>query len=139
MSRRSLVVPLAAATLVVGVAGCASSPAASTSAETTSPAGSGQVIPVAASINAWGSILKQLGGTHVTETSLIINPNTDPHDYEPTPADGRVIAGSKLFVENGIGYDPWAQQSVEANPDPSRVVLDVGQLTPASAADDTTS
>jgi zinc/manganese transport system substrate-binding protein len=86
------------------------------------------VIPVAASINAWGSILKQLGGTHVTETSLIINPNTDPHDYEPTPADGRVIAGSKLFVENGIGYDPWAQQSVAANPDPSRVVLDVGQL-----------
>jgi zinc/manganese transport system substrate-binding protein len=128
MSRRSRVVPLAAATFVVCVAGCASSPAPSTSAETTSPAGSGQVIPVAASINAWGSILEQLGGTHVTETSLIINPDTDPHDYEPTPADGRVVGGSKLFVENGIGYDPWAQQSVAANPDPSRVVLDVGQL-----------
>jgi hypothetical protein len=59
-----------------------------------------EVIPVAASINAWGSILEQLGGTHAKETSLITNPDTDPHDYEPTPADGRVIAGSKLFVEN---------------------------------------
>ncbi|GAA1213152.1 metal ABC transporter solute-binding protein [Pseudonocardia alaniniphila] len=83
---------------------------------------------MAASIDAWGSILTQLGGTHVSATSLITNPNTDPHDYEPTPADGRVIAGSKLFVENGIGYDAWAQRSVEADPDPGRVVLDVGQL-----------
>jgi zinc/manganese transport system substrate-binding protein len=128
MSCRSLVVSFAAATIAVGLAGCASSPAPSTSPGTTPAAGSGHVIPVAASVNAWGSILEQLGGIHVQETSLITNPNTDPHDYEPTPADGRVIAGSMLFVENGIGYDPWAQQSVEANPDPGRLVLDVGQL-----------
>jgi hypothetical protein len=86
---------------------------------TTSPAGSGQVIPVAASINAWGSILEQLGGTHAKETSLIANPDTDPHDYEPTPADGRVIAGSKLFVENGIGTtrgpsSPWRRARTPA-------------------------
>lgn len=128
MSRLSLVVPLVAATIATGVAGCATSPAAAPPAGTVTPAGSGTVIPVAASIDAWGSILAQLGGTHVSATSLITNPNTDPHDYEPTPADGRVIAGSKLFVENGIGYDAWAQRSVEADPDPGRVVLDVGQL-----------
>ncbi|NMH78848.1 metal ABC transporter solute-binding protein, Zn/Mn family [Pseudonocardia xinjiangensis] len=128
-SRRSLVVPLAAAALAAGLAGCASSPTASAPAgATTAAGGGGQVIPVAASINTWGSILQQLGGSHVKETSLISNPNTDPHDYEPTPADSRVIAGSKLFVENGIGYDPWAQQSVAANPDPDRVDLDVGQV-----------
>jgi zinc/manganese transport system substrate-binding protein len=128
MPRRSLVVPLAAAAFAVGLAGCAFSPAPSTPAGTTTAAGSGHVIAVAASVDAWGSILEQLGGSHVEETSLITNPNIDPHDYEPTPADGRVIAGSMLFVENGIGYDPWAQQSVAANPDPNRVVLDVGQL-----------
>ncbi|MCW2857032.1 MAG: ABC-type metal ion transport system, periplasmic component/surface adhesin [Marmoricola sp.] len=86
------------------------------------------MVNVAASINAWGSILTQLGGSHVHETSIITNPDTDPHVYEPTPADGRTIADSQLFVENGIGYDPWASQALAADPNSSRVVLDVGQL-----------
>jgi zinc/manganese transport system substrate-binding protein len=84
---------------------------------------------VAASINAWGSILSQLGGSHVKATSIITNPDTDPHAYEPTPADGRTIASSKLFVDNGVGYDPWADKAVAASPDSSRVVVNVGQLT----------
>jgi zinc/manganese transport system substrate-binding protein len=95
------------------------------------PTGSGDggtVITAAASINAWGSILSQLGGTHVKTTSIISNPDTDPHDYEPTPADGRVIASAALFVENGIGYDSWAAKALEANPDSSRAVIDVGDL-----------
>jgi zinc/manganese transport system substrate-binding protein len=86
------------------------------------------VLSVAASINAWGSILAQLGGSHVRETSIITNPDTDPHSYEPTPADGRTIADSLLFIENGIGYDPWAAHALAASPKSSRVVLNVGQL-----------
>jgi zinc/manganese transport system substrate-binding protein len=88
-----------------------------------------KVITAAASINAWGSIMAQLGGIHVDTTSIISSPDTDPHDYEPTPADGRVIASAALFVENGIGYDAWAAKAVAANPDSSRTVIDVGQLT----------
>jgi zinc/manganese transport system substrate-binding protein len=83
----------------------------------------------AASINAWGSILAQLGGTHVKTTSIITNPDTDPHDYEPTPADARVIATASVFVENGIGYDSWAAKAVAANPDSKRTVINVGELT----------
>jgi zinc/manganese transport system substrate-binding protein len=108
--------------VAVGVSGCA----------TTAPVPAGGpgalLIQVAASINAWGSILSQLGGDRVHATSIIANPDTDPHDYEPTPADGRTIADSALFVRNGIGYDPWAAKSVAASPNPNRIVLDVGQL-----------
>lgn len=86
------------------------------------------VISVAASINAWGSILEQLGGVHVHATSIITNPDTDPHSYEPTPADARTIADSRLFVENGIGYDTWAAQSLAASADSTRKVIDVGNL-----------
>jgi zinc/manganese transport system substrate-binding protein len=114
----------------LGVGACATTPPTAP-APSSAPSGGqagGTVVPVAASINAWGSILGQLGGSHVHETSIITNPDTDPHDYEPTPADGRTVAGAALFVENGIGYDPWAAQSVAANPDPNRVVLNVGQL-----------
>lgn len=124
-----LAVGLGVAGASVAFAGCATSvgTAATSTAGGAAPSSS-TVIPVAASINAWGSILAQLGGSHVTETSIITNPNVDPHDYEPTPHDGVVIARSKLFVENGIGYDSWAAKSLAASPDPGRSVIDVGQL-----------
>jgi zinc/manganese transport system substrate-binding protein len=126
MSRRFIVMPAVAALLCVGVVACSTS--ATSSPGSSSTGGSGTVLNVAASINAWGSILSQLGGAHVHEVSIITNPDTDPHSYEPTPADGRTIADSQLFVENGIGYDPWAAQALAASPNSSRVVLDVGQL-----------
>jgi zinc/manganese transport system substrate-binding protein len=114
----------------VAVSGCStsSSSGASGGGTASGSGGAGTVIPVAASINAWGSILTQLGGTHVKATSIITNPDTDPHDYEPTPQDGVVIAKAQLFVENGIGYDSWAAKSLAASPDSGRLVIDVGDL-----------
>lgn len=131
MTGRSLLVSSAVLVAAVGVAGCATtapSSAGVSGGSGPSGAGSTMVIPVAASINAWGSILTQLGGVHVRATSIITNPDTDPHDYEPTPADGRTIASSVVFVENGIGYDGWAAKTLAASPDPNRAVLDVGDL-----------
>ena len=57
------------------------------------------------------------------------SPATDPHDYEPTPADAKVIAMAAVFVENGVGYDSWAARAVRADPEPGRQVIDVAQLT----------
>jgi len=104
----------------------------STSSPTTSAAAGasagGKPITVVATINAWGSIAAQLGGSRVQATSLITNPATDPHAYEPTPTDARMVAGADVFIENGIGYDPWAAKMLAANPVPGRSVLDVGAL-----------
>ncbi|WP_138445144.1 metal ABC transporter solute-binding protein, Zn/Mn family [Sinomonas susongensis] len=127
MSPRFLPAALVGAVLAAtALAGCGTS--SSTSSSSTGSAGA-QVIPVAASTDAWGSILSSLGGSHVKATSIISNPDTDPHAYEPTPADGRTIAGAKLFVENGIGYDSWAAKSLSANPNPDRQVVEVGSVT----------
>ena len=61
-------------------------------------------------------------------TSIIVNPNTDPHSYEPTAQDARTMAGAKLAIVNGIGYDNWAPKLLEASPLSGRVVLNVGDL-----------
>src|ERR1700761_3870928 len=82
--------------------------ACSTASGTVTAASGGRVIQVVAAENFWGSIASQIGGTHVRVTSIITNPNTDPHSYEPTVADAKIIAGAQLVIENGIGYDPWA-------------------------------
>jgi zinc/manganese transport system substrate-binding protein len=90
-------------------------------------AGSGPVKVVAAE-NFWGSIVKQLAGKRASVSSIITNPNTDPHSYEAKPSDGRAIASAKYVIVNGIGYDAWATKLLDANPDNSRKVLKVGDL-----------
>ena len=85
-------------------------------------------LQVVAAENFWGSIAAQLGGDRVHVTSVITSPATDPHDYEPTAADARTMAGAQLAIVNGIGYDPWAGKLLAANPVHGRVVLTVGDL-----------
>jgi len=85
-------------------------------------------IQVVAAENFWGSIATQLGGDRVHVTSVITNPATDPHDYEPSTVDARTIAGAQMVIINGIGYDPWAPKLIAANPVHGRVVLTVGDL-----------
>jgi zinc/manganese transport system substrate-binding protein len=88
----------------------------------------GGVLQVVAAENFWGSIATQLGGSRAHVTSVITSPATDPHDYEPTAADARTIAGAQMAIVNGIGYDPWAQKLIDANPVQGRVVLNIGEL-----------
>jgi zinc/manganese transport system substrate-binding protein len=83
-------------------------------------------LQVVAAENFWGSLATQLGGDRVAVTSIIVNPATDPHSYEPTAADGVALAGSQLAIVNGLGYDRWASQGLAASPSSSRIVLDVG-------------
>lgn len=83
---------------------------------------------VVAAENFWGSIATQLAGSKASVTSIIVNPNTDPHSYEPTARDARTIADSQMAIVNGIGYDNWAPKLLSASPSSGRVVLTVGDL-----------
>jgi zinc/manganese transport system substrate-binding protein len=114
----------AAILAALALAGCATSPGTASAGST----GSSTVINVVAAENFWGSLAEQLGGTHVKVTSIINNPDADPHDYEPTAADGRAIAGAQLAIINGVGYDAWATKLTDANPSPARTTLTVGDL-----------
>ena len=120
LPRASLAGAIAAGlTVALLVAACGSSGVAASSNGT---------LHVVAAENFWGSIAAQLGGDKVTVTSIITNPNTDPHSYEPTAADARTFASGQMVIVDGIGYDPWASQMLAANPVGGRVVLNVGDL-----------
>lgn len=98
---------------------------------TAQAAGDGRLHVVAAE-SFWGSLAAQLGGDRVRVTSLVHTPGADPHDYEPTASDARAMATAKLAIVNGVGYDPWAQKLIDANPAGGRVVLNAGNLVGAS-------
>ena len=118
-------VAMCAAALAVGATSCSSSAPNQSPGSSSSGAGAAKV-QVVATINAWGSIAAQLGGDRIQETSIITNPDTDPHSYEPSAADGRTIADAKIVIVIGIGYDSWADKLLGANPNPQRAVVNVG-------------
>jgi len=89
--------------------------------------GQNAAIRVVAAENSWGSVAAQLGGDRVSVTNIINNPDTDPHDYEPTAADGRNVADARYIIINGIGYDPWADKLVAASNN-SATSLKIGDL-----------
>ena len=123
--RARLFAVLAAAAL--GIAGCGNG--TQSSSTTTSSAGQGGTkLAVVASINAWGSIAAQLGGDRMQATSIITSPDTDPHDYEPSAGDARTVSDAKVVIENGIGYDTWADKLFAANPNPQRTLVNVGDV-----------
>ena len=65
--------------------------------------GSG-VLQVVAGENFWGSIVSQIGGTHVNVLSIVSDPNADPHEYETNASDARAFANANYVILNGAGY-----------------------------------
>jgi zinc/manganese transport system substrate-binding protein len=99
------------------------------------PPGSTGAIQVVAAQNFWGSIASQLGGSHVSVTSIVSDPNADPHLYQSSTADARAFANAAYVILNGAGYDDWAQQLLSANQSSSRTVLTVASLIGKRAGD----
>jgi len=118
--RTILIIGSALASSVLLVTGCGGSSGSS--------AADGGKLRVVAAENFWGSVASQLGGSKVALQSIIVNPNTDPHSYEPTASDARTLAGAQVAIVNGIGYDIWASKLIAANPVSARTTLDVGTL-----------
>lgn len=101
--------------------------ACGTTAQTFAPSNNGSIQVIAAE-NFWGSLAAQVGGRHVHVTNLIVNPNADPHSYEPTTTDARTVADAQYVIFNGAGYDPWMNTLLQSNPASGRKELNIGIL-----------
>jgi len=88
----------------------------------------GGAIQVVAAENFWGSLASQIGGSHVNVTSIVTDPNTDPHEYESNTAGARAIADACMVIVNGAGYDTWALNEIGASNAPHQTVLNVQVL-----------
>src|SRR5580704_9002290 len=89
---------------------------------------SGTVLQIVAAENFWGSLVSQLGGTHVNVLSVVSDPNADPHEYESNASDARAVATANYVIENGAGYDSWMDKLLSASNNPNQKVLNVATL-----------
>jgi zinc/manganese transport system substrate-binding protein len=110
---------LAAAALALAAAGCVSSSA--------SPAGSGVINAIGAE-NEYANVLSQIGGRYVHVSSVLNNPNTDPHTFESSPSVAREVSAATLIVQNGVGYDPFMSKIESASPSGKRKVIVAQQV-----------
>ncbi len=92
-------------------------------------------IIVVAAENEYGSMAQAIGGDQVTVTSLLSNPNTDPHEFEASASTAITLSNARLVIKNGIGYDSWIDKLLSASPRSGRIVFSVGEYLGHRAGD----
>lgn len=81
--------------LLVLLSGCAKGPKKSSK------------ISIVTTTNVYADIAKNVVGKYGTTQAIIKNPNSDPHDFEPTTNDGKRLSNADIIIANGLGYDNW--------------------------------
>jgi ABC-type Zn uptake system ZnuABC Zn-binding protein ZnuA/ABC-type Mn2+/Zn2+ transport system permease subunit len=126
--RRAPVAALAGAALMGAMllAGCGST------SDSTSTSGSKGKIDVVATTTQLGDFVRAVGGDRVS-VHQILQPNTDPHDYEPRPSDVQATVDAKVVFENGDGLDHWMKKVVSES-GAKTTAVDVGASVPVKVA-----
>jgi zinc/manganese transport system substrate-binding protein len=88
-------------------------------------------VKVLATFSILGDVVKNVGGERV-EVTMLVGPNADAHVYSPSPADAKKLAGSKLIVVNGLGFEGWIERLVKASGSKAPVVVASKGIKPRS-------
>ncbi len=99
------------------------------------PAMAAEPIHVVAAENFYGDIAKQIGGPTVKVTSILSNPDTDPHLFEASPSVARSLKGAQIVIYSGIDYDPWMTDLLNASKAPDRKTIVVADLIAKKSGD----
>jgi zinc/manganese transport system substrate-binding protein len=94
-----------------------------------------QSIKIVAAENFYGDVAAAIGGDRVAVDNILTNPDTDPHDFEPTPSTARAVATGQIVIMNGADYDPWMARLVASSKAKDRTVIDVATLIGRKAGD----
>ncbi len=92
-------------------------------------------VHVVAAENFYGDLARQVGGSDVTVTSILSNPDQDPHLFEADPSTARALKAAKVVIANGADYDPWMEKLLQADPAPGREQIVVATLVGRKAGD----
>jgi len=92
-------------------------------------------ISIVAAENFYGDVAEQLAGTNATVSSILSNPDQDPHLFEASPSVARLLSDAVIVIYNGADYDPWMTKLLSATRSPGRRVIIVADLVHRKAGD----
>ncbi|YCH31488.1 metal ABC transporter substrate-binding protein [Erwinia sp. D4-22] len=79
-----------------------------------SPALLAKTVTAVASFSVLADIVQQVGGEHVTVTSLV-GRNGDPHAFQPSPRDSLALNKADVVFVSGLGLEGWMDRLVTAS------------------------
>jgi zinc/manganese transport system substrate-binding protein len=85
-------------------------------------------VKVVAAENFYGDMASQIGGANVAVTSILNNPDDDPHLFEASPETAKALSDAKVVIVNGVDYDPWMEKLLSASKAAVRKEIVVGAL-----------
>lgn len=83
-------------------------------------------LEVVATTTVLADFVSQVGGDHVSVTSLVPK-GGEVHTFDPAPADAVRLAGADLVVMNGLSLDDWLVRLVQNAGRPDLPVLKLGE------------
>ena len=96
---------------------------------------SAATIAVVAAENFYGDLARQVGGGFVSVTSILSNPDQDPHLFEADPSTARALKAAKVTISNGADYDPWMEKLLAADASPGRAEIVAADLVGKKSGD----
>jgi zinc/manganese transport system substrate-binding protein len=85
-------------------------------------------VSIVAAENFYGDVAQQIGGPAVKVTSILSNPDQDPHLFEASASVARAISAAQIVIYNGIDYDPWMERLLGATKATGRKTIVVAEL-----------
>ncbi|WP_323121103.1 metal ABC transporter solute-binding protein, Zn/Mn family [Burkholderia alba] len=95
----------------------------------------GAKVQVVAAENFYGDVVHQIGGARVAVSSILSNPDQDPHLFEASPKTARELQHANLVIYNGADYDPWMAKLLSASKNAQRATIVVADLVGKKAGD----
>jgi zinc/manganese transport system substrate-binding protein len=90
-------------------------------------------VPVVASTNVYGDIVRSIGADKVDVTSVISDPDQDPHSYEANTQNQLALSKAKVVVENGGGYDDFVDRMLKSGHNDSAQVINAVRVSGRTA------
>lgn len=115
------------------VAGCGSSPDSGSDGSASAAPAAASRVAVVASTDVYGDIVSRIGGDRVSVTSVISDPDQDPHSYEASTQNQLALAKAKVVVENGGGYDDFVDRMLKSADNSSAEVINAVKVSGKTA------
>ncbi len=85
-------------------------------------------LTIVAAENFYGDLAKHVAGSHATVTSILSNPDQDPHLFEADAATAKALTNARIVIANGADYDPWMEKLLNASKAENRAEIVVADL-----------
>ncbi|MEM2839896.1 MAG: zinc ABC transporter substrate-binding protein [Thermoplasmata archaeon] len=89
-----------------------------------------QRLKVVASFYPIWFFASEIGGDRAN-VRMLIPDNVEPHSWQPSPSDLVMVSDAEIFIYNGGGLEPWAEEFISQISNPNIVVVDTSaNITP---------